>query len=100
MTVDQKAILLFEYIIGGISTTHLANHLRNNYGIYMDHDEYEYVFIEYNINYNDNTCISVPSLKVTERLALPMVTNSTMLPQRASSNSVIIPSCFLNILMN
>ena len=37
--------------------------------------------------------ISVPSLKVTViALFLPTVMNSTMLPQRLPSNSLIVPS--------
>lgn len=53
MTFNEKAILLYEYIVGVVPTTEgkLMYHLRATHGIHAGDTDYEPVFVEYNINY-------------------------------------------------
>ena len=59
MDFEDKALCLYEYIVGGIPTAKMAAHVRSKYGIYIDYDEFNYVLPEYDINYPDrNTNVS------------------------------------------
>ena len=53
MTFNEKAIGLYSYIVGGVSTTRMSAFLSENYGIRIGKNEFNPVLAEYGLNYND-----------------------------------------------